>query len=83
MNRRISFWFVIGIVVACLWVLVAYAAGPSYNLGRSTLVAVTAPASLVGRSIPLAMPWFILLNGALYAGVGFAAELLRTPHRYR
>jgi hypothetical protein len=34
------------------------------KLGRLTIVAVTAPASLIGRAMPLAYYWFILLNAA-------------------
>lgn len=82
MNRRISLWMFIGIVVACCWVAAGFMLGPSYNLGRSTIVAITAPASLLGRRMPLGVLWFILLNGALYATVGFAIELLpRWHHR--
>ena len=83
MNRRISLWLLIGITVACCWVLVGMFAGPSYNLGRSTIAAVTAPASLLGRRIPLGVLQFVLLNGVLYAITGFAIELLRRPHQSR
>ena len=77
MNRRISLWLLIGLIVAGCWVVVGLVAGPSYNLGRSTVVAITAPASLLGRRVPLGMAWFILLNGSLYAIVGVAIEFLR------
>ena len=77
MKRRISLWLLIGVAVACCWVLVGMFAGPSYNLGRSAIVAITAPASLLGRRMPLGVLRFILLNGGLYAIAGFAIELLR------
>jgi len=56
-------------------------AAPNYNLGRWTVAAITAPASLIGRAIPLAYYWFILLNAAAYALIGLAAELLWRHHR--
>ena len=83
MSRRISVWVLIGIVVACCWVALGLILGPNYNLGRSMLVAITAPASLLGRRMPLGVLWFILLNGVLYAVLGLAIELLRKPHHYR
>jgi hypothetical protein len=62
------FWFVIGLYT---W--------PNYNLGRWTIVAVTAPASLIGRSMPLAYYWFIVLNAVIYGLIGLATELFRRP----
>jgi hypothetical protein len=53
-----------------------------YTLGRSSIVAITAPASLVGRTMPLAYYWFILLNGVAYALFGLVIELFR-PLRTR
>ena len=80
MNRTISLWLLLGLMVASCWVVVGFVAGPSYNLGRSTVVAITAPASLFGRRVPLGVAWFILLNGGLYAIVGVAIELVRWLH---
>jgi hypothetical protein len=82
MNRRISLWVLVGLMVACCWVTVGFLAGPRYNLGRSTFVAITAPASLLGRRMPLDVLWFVLLNGGLYGIVGLAIELARRPHHY-
>ena len=79
MSGRIGLWMLIGLAVACLWVLIAAFLGPTYNPGHWTLVAVTAPASLLGRRMPLGALWFILLNGGMYAVVGSAIELLRKP----
>jgi hypothetical protein len=84
MNRMVSVWMVIGLAVACCWVVVGLLIGPtSYNLGHSTLVAITAPASLVGRKMPLGVVWFVLLNGGIYALVGLAIALMRRPRLYR
>jgi hypothetical protein len=77
MVRRISLWTLIGLTVACCWAIVAAFVGPTYNLGRWAAVGITAPASLIGRRMPLGIFWFILLNGGLYAIAGFAIEPLR------
>jgi len=81
MGRNIGIWTFIGFIVACGWVGIGIALGPSYNLGHSTLVSITAPASLLGRRVPLTFYWFILLNAATYAVVGFGTEFLRRHHR--
>lgn len=79
MKRRISLWALIGFAVAFIWFVFGLFTWPNYNLGRWTIVAVTAPASLIGRTMPLAYYWFILLNAAIYALVGLAVEALRRP----
>jgi hypothetical protein len=79
MKRRISLWAFIGFAVAFVWFVVGLFTWPNYNLGRSAIVAITAPASLIGRIMPLAYYWFILLNAAIYALIGLATELLRRP----
>jgi hypothetical protein len=63
--------------VACGWVLIGSIAGLHVNLGRSLFVAVTAPAALLGREMPLGMASAVLLNGCLYALGGAAVELGR------
>ena len=78
MKKRIALWALAGFSVAAFWFVVGLLTWPNYNLGRSFLVAVTAPASLLGRTMPLAYYWFILLNAAVYVLAGFAAELLRS-----
>lgn len=80
MRRRIGLWAVSGFIVACCWVLIGMATWPNYNLGRSMVVAVTAPASLVGRTMPLAYYWFILLNAAAYALFGLVTDPLWRHH---
>ena len=79
MKRRIGLWALTGFVVASFWVTYGIAIAPGHNLGRSTLVAITAPASFLGRAVPLAFYWFMLLNAAAYALVGLATELFRRP----
>ena len=80
MTRTIRVGLFIGIGVACFWAVVGLLAGHNYNLGRSTVVAITAPASLLGRRMPLSVLWFVFLNGCLYAvaagAVGFLRRLL-------
>ena len=77
MGRNICTWALTGLFVACCWVLVGVALGPGYNLGHSMIVSITAPASFLGRRLPLTFYWFILLNAAVYAGIGSGAELFR------
>lgn len=81
MTRNIGIWALIGFIVACCWAVIGIALGPSYNLGHSTLVLITAPASYFGRRAPLTFYWFILLNAAMYAVVGLGTEFLRRQHR--
>ncbi len=77
MSRRIGLWMLIGAMVACCWIAIGLLVGLPYNAGRSTIAAITAPASLIGRRMPLGMLWFVLLNGGLYAIAGLAVEPLR------
>lgn len=83
MKRRIAFWVLIGITVACCWGVVGLLVGSAYNLGRSTIVAMTAPASVLGRRGPLGMVSFILLNGGMYGAVGITTELARRLYHFR
>lgn len=84
MKRRLGLWALIGLTVACCWFLISLILPPRYMypLGHSSILAITAPASLLGRAMPLAYYWFILLNGVFYALFGLATELLR-PLRIR
>ena len=82
MKRRLILWSAVGLIVAGAWVVYAWATFPNTGLGRSFLVEVTAPASLLGHEMPLNFYWFILLNGATYALVGCIVELAR-PRRLR
>jgi hypothetical protein len=79
MTKRICLWALAGFVVACCWFIYGEATAPNPHLARWTVVAITVPASLIGRTIPLAYYSFILLNAVIYALVGLATELLRRP----
>jgi hypothetical protein len=79
MTKRIIWWALAGFTVACCWFIYSTATAPNPYLARWTIVAITAPASLIGRTMPLAYYWFILLNAVIYAFVGLATELLRRP----
>ena len=79
MKRRICLWASAGFAVAMFWFVIGLFTWPNYNLGSWTIVAVTAPASLIGRSMPLAYYWFIVLNTVIYALIGLGAELFRRP----
>jgi hypothetical protein len=83
MNRMITLWMLIGLAVACCWVVIGILIGPNYNLGHSTFVAITAPASFLGRKMPLGVIWFVLLNGGLYALMGLTIDLIRRLCLYR
>jgi len=84
MKRRIGLWALIGLAIASCWFLVSLMLPPGYmySLGHSSIVAITAPASLLGRAMPLKYYWFILLNGVAYTLLGLATELFR-PARVR
>ena len=81
MKRRISLWALCGAVVASCWVLYALATWPTLGIAYRTAVEITAPASLIGRSVPLAYYWFILLNALVYALLGVAVDPLRRLRR--
>ncbi len=90
MRKRIAIWAFCGFAVAGVWVILSFLLPRgSYNFGRSNLVAITAPAALLGRSVgallgrSIAMKyyWFIALNAAIYAAVGLGAELSRKHER--
>jgi hypothetical protein len=79
MKRRISLWAIAGFAVAFCWFIYSTVTAPNPYLVRRTIVAITAPASIIGRMMPLAYYWFILLNALIYALVGLTTELLRRP----
>jgi hypothetical protein len=84
MKRRLGLWALMGLVVACCWFLISLMLPPRYmySLGHSTIVAITAPASLLGRVGPQKYYWFILLNGVVYLLFGLTVEAFR-PARAR
>ena len=83
MVRRIGFWGLAGLGVACFWVTFGILAGPGYNIGAWTIAVITAPASLLGRTMPLANLSFAILNAAIYGVFGLGAEIILRQHRHR
>jgi hypothetical protein len=83
MVRRIGLWGLAGLGVACFWVTFGILAGPNYNIGAWTIAAITAPASLLGRAMPLAYHSFALLNAAIYGVLGLCSEIVLRQHRQR
>jgi hypothetical protein len=80
--ERIFLWVLIGATVACFWALFAVVIGPRFNLGHSTVVALTVPASWFWRSRPVTYYEVMLLNAAVYGLVGLALEpLFRLRHQ--
>jgi len=81
MFRRVALWGLAGLGVACFWVTFGILAGPSHNIGRWAIAAITAPAALLGRTMPLAYHTFALMNAAIYVVLGLGAELILRQHR--
>jgi len=63
--------------VAFAWALVAVFGTPTFNLGRSAILAITAPVALLGRRMPIGVGSSIILNGCFYAIAGLVFELIR------
>jgi hypothetical protein len=76
MVKRIALWTFVGYVIASAWVFYSLVPNNALNLFRSNLLAITAPASLLGRSLAMKYYWFVALNAAIYALVGLAIEPL-------
>jgi hypothetical protein len=88
MVRRIGLWAICGFGVALVWALVFYLVGPSagrypsqgavlHFLGHSPLLPVTAPVAFLGRHYAITWYWSTVINGAVYGGIGLAAEIVR------
>lgn len=93
MLRRIGFWALAGCVVALIWAVVFYLAGPSmgwypsqgavlHHLGHNLVLPVTVPAALLGRHYAITWYWSAVINAGIYACFGLAVEMLRraVPH---
>ena len=76
MVLRISLWALLGLIVACGWIYYGMAAGADANVGSWTVVAITAPATLIGRMTPLPYSTVAFINAAIYAVVGFLTDPL-------
>ena len=82
MKLRIALWFMFGIVVACSWVIFGMTLAHHQNFGHWPIVAITAPASLLGRSLAMKYQAFVALNGVMYAMAGIVFESLRRQVRW-
>ena len=76
MVLRVIVWAVVGIGVACGWMYYGITTGAGQNIGAWTVVAITAPATLIGREIPLAYSTIAFINGAIYAVIGLLIETI-------
>ena len=81
MNRRVGRWALAGFGVACFWVLFGLMIPPDINIGGWAITAITAPATMIGRAMPLKFYWFIVLNTAIYGLVGLAITWFRRTPR--
>ena len=80
MKRRITIWAGAGFLVACCWVLYAFATAPDYEIPMTsmervvwTFARITCPAVLAG----VYFYWVLLINAVTYAVVGLIVEALR------
>lgn len=73
MKRRITIWAGAGFLIACCWVLYAFATAPDYEIPMWTFARITCPAVLAG----LYFYWVLLINVVTYAIVGLIVEALR------
>jgi hypothetical protein len=80
MKYRIAMWAGAGFLVAGGWALYAFASTPpalTFTDPLMTLVRITCPIALLGRSFPIRLEWVLLANAATYALLGLIVEPLR------
>jgi hypothetical protein len=87
MLRRLGLWALIGAAVAFCWFLYfiwltwdAYHGGPAFSssAAREALIDITIPIRpLFGRHHAITWYWSVVLNAAIYACAGLAAETVR------
>jgi hypothetical protein len=88
MLRRVGLWALGGLVVALIWALVFYVAGPSngtypsqdavlHFLGHTPLLPITAPVALLGHHYAITWYWSAVINAGMYACVGLLVEGMR------
>ena len=70
MAKYVGFWALAGFLIAGGWAFYALAPGNGVNLGNSTIVAITCPIALLGRSMPISVGWSIVANTFTYALFG-------------
>lgn len=80
MKYRIAVWATAGFLVAVGWAVYAFASTApalAFNDPIMTLVRITCPIALLGRSFPIRLEWVLLANAATYALLGLIVEPLR------
>lgn len=80
MKFRIGMWASAGFLVAAGWAIYAFVSTPpalTFGDPLMTLVRVTCPIAMLGRSYPIRLEWVLLANTATYALVGLLVEPLR------
>jgi hypothetical protein len=80
MKYRIAMWAGAGFLVAGGWALYAFSSTPpalTFTDPLMTLVRITCPIALLGRSFPIRLEWVLLANAATYALLGLIVEPLR------
>ena len=93
MLRRIGIWALCGCLVALIWALVFYIAGPGngsypgqgavlHYLGHTPLLPITIPVAVLGRHYAITWYWSAVMNAGIYACVGLAVEMMRVPFRW-
>jgi hypothetical protein len=91
MLRRISLWALAGVAVGLLWVIYfywhnysAYHGGPplAYSSVTDALVDISIPIRpLFGRHHAITWYWSLVINAAIYAGIGFVVETISLTFR--
>ena len=77
MKYRIAMWASAGFLVACCWILYAFATAPAPITSLVwTLASLTCPVVLASH-FRLHFSWVLLANAATYALVGLIVETLR------
>jgi len=90
MLRRTGLWALAGATVGFLWFVYfywhnysAYHGGPALNYSpvTDTLVDITIPIRLLFGHLRITWYWSMVLNAAIYAGIGLAVETIRLAFR--
>ena len=84
MKLRIWIWASAGFLVACCWIVYAFAAPPE-SFGASmrnpvlkAFIFTSCPISIAGSYFPLRFWWLPPINAATYALIGVIVETLRS-----
>lgn len=83
MKRRIALWALLGFAVALGWAAaVRFMGALPDSPALLTLVQITCPAAFL-HYLPISYYLFVVLNAAIYAGIGLIVELLRLLFLHR